>query len=95
MIHGMAKDFKDDESKKVILSHINRQLTPEEKEIGERASFGMIDILIPSNSNPMTSYAKRFLKNYFPGELFEDMRDIINCPVVAFNAGSILLKQGV
>ena len=32
MIHGMAKDFKDDESKKVILSHINRQLTPEEKE---------------------------------------------------------------
>ena len=36
MIHGMAKDFKDDESKKVILSHINRQLTPEEKEIGEQ-----------------------------------------------------------
>ena len=94
MIHGMAKDFEVDKSKKIILSHINRNLTHEEKEIGERASFGMIDVLIPSNSNPMFSYAERFLKNYFPDDLFDDLRDIINCPIVTFNAGSILLKQG-
>ena len=94
MIHGMAKDFEEDGSKKIILSHINRDLSHEEKEIGERASFGMIDVLIPSNSNPMFSYAERYLKNYFPEDLFDDLRDIINCPIVTFNAGSILLKQG-
>ena len=93
MIHGMAKDFLNDKSKKIILSHTNRNLTPEEKEIGERASFGMIDTLIPSNANPMSSYVQKYLRHYFPEELFHELRDIINCPIVDFNAGSILLKQ--
>ncbi|MEE2742369.1 MAG: cyclic nucleotide-binding domain-containing protein [Bdellovibrionota bacterium] len=93
MIHGMAKDFLNDKSKKIILSHTNRNLTPEEKEIGERASFGMIDTLIPSNANPMSSYVQKYLRHYFPEELFDELRDIINCPIVDFNAGSILLKQ--
>ena len=69
MIHGMAKDFSDDKSKKVILSHTNRNLTPQEKEIGERASFGMIDTLIPSNSNPMALYVKKYLKHYLMDHL--------------------------
>ena len=49
-------------------AQLQQLLTPEEKEIGERASFGMIDVLIPSNSNPMFSYAEGFLKNYFPDD---------------------------
>ncbi len=94
MIHGLALDFIDDQSKKIILSHTDRNLTPQEKEIGQRATFGMVDVLIPSNANPMIFYAKKYLNNYFPKNVIEHLRDIINCPIIAVNAGSILLKQG-
>jgi hemerythrin len=94
MIHGLAQDFINDKSHKIILSHTNRNLTPQEKEIGQRATFGKVDILIPSNANPMIFYAKKYLKNYFPSNVIEHLRDIINCPIIAVDAGSILLKQG-
>ena len=78
MIHGMAKDFEEDHSKELSY-HINRDLTHEEKEIGERASFGMMDVLIPSNSNPMFLCRKIF-KNYFQEGLFDDLRILSIAP---------------
>ncbi len=46
-IHGEAKDFIGDGSKRLILSHTSRPLTPEQLKIGEQAEFGEVDILIP------------------------------------------------
>lgn len=94
MIHGKASDFENDDSNKIILSHSSLDLTNEEKEIGIRASFGLEDILIPSNADQVSRYAKRFLHAYYPTVDFVELRDLLNCPVVVFNAGDMLMKKG-
>jgi hemerythrin len=94
LIHGMAKDFKEDESEKIILSHSSLDLTSEEKEIGIRTSFGLQDTLIPSNAEQVSRFSKRFLSAYFPMVDFKDLRDLINCPIHSFNAGDMLMKRG-
>ena len=94
LIHGKAIDFENDESKRIILSHTSLDLTQEEKEIGSRASFGIMDVLIPSNANQTTRYAKRYLNAFFPKLDFTYFRDILNCPVILFNPGDILIKKG-
>ena len=93
MIHGQAIDFADDKSDRIVLSHTGRVLSSEEKEIGQRASFGQVDVLIPSNSDQFKRYAKKYICNYYPDLDFPNFRDLLNCPVVTFNPGSILLKQ--
>ena len=93
MIHGMAKDFKDDKTPKKILSHSSLELTSEEKEIGIRTSFGLQDTLIPSNSEQVSRYAKRFLNAYFPTVDFMNLRDLLNCPVESYNAGDMLMRK--
>lgn len=94
LIHGKAKDFINDKSKKIILSHSSLELTSEEKEIGSRSSFGLADVLIPSNADQTTRYAKRYLHAYFPDLDFMVFRDLLNCPIVSYNAGDILYKKG-
>ncbi|MFZ9001304.1 MAG: cyclic nucleotide-binding domain-containing protein [Bacteriovoracaceae bacterium] len=93
MIHGMAKDFKEDKTEKIILSHSSLDLTSEEKEIGVRSSFGLQDILIPSNAEQVSRFSKRFLNAHFPMVDFQDLRDLINCPIFSFNAGDMLMKR--
>lgn len=94
MIHGQAIDFENDKSDRIVLSHTGRALSNAEKEIGQRASFGQVDVLIPSNSDQLKRYAKNYICKYYPDLDFPCFRDLLNCPVVAFNPGSILLKQG-
>jgi hemerythrin len=94
LIHGNAIDFKNDSSDKVILSHTADVLTKEEKLIGSRASFGLEEILIESNSNQILRYAKKHLTSYFEGITTESLDDMLNCPIVLFNAGSVILKSG-
>jgi len=94
LIHGNAKDFNHDKSKRIVLSHTGRKLSNEEKEIGQRASFGQCDVLISSNSDQYKRYAKKYICDYYPDLDFPKFRDILNCPVITFNPGSIILKQG-
>src|SRR4030042_2819377 len=94
LIHGNASAFATDQSKKILLSHRDTELTNEEKEIGSRASFGMLDVLIPSNSDQVTRYAKRYLNAYYPSVDFANLRDLLNCPIVRYNPGEIILKSG-
>ena len=46
-IHGNFKDFVGDKSKRLIFSHTTSPLNGEQLAIGEQASFGEVDILIP------------------------------------------------
>lgn len=94
IIHGEALDFIDDKSEKKILSHTSLVLTNQEKEIGQRASFGQMDSLILTNSDPYIRFARYYLKAYYHELSDGNFRDILNCPLVTFNPGSILLKQG-
>ncbi len=94
LIHGNAAAFAADKSKKILLSHREKELTNEEKEIGSRASFGTLDVLIPSNSEQVARYAKRYLNAYYPSVDFADLRDLINCSIVSYNPGEMILKSG-
>jgi hemerythrin len=95
LIHGKAEDFKNDPSDKIILSHTAMSFTNKEKEIGSRAPFGMVDVLISTNQDHTMRYAFRYLHAYFPSASIAELRILLNCNVTSFNAGTILVKQGV
>lgn len=94
MIHGNAEDFKDDESEKIVLSHMSSKLTSRHKEIGSGAPFAMMDVLVPANQDYSMRNASLLLRNYFPDVPKEELRILLNCQLVSFNAGSIILKEG-
>jgi len=95
LIHGKAEDFKDDPSDKIILSHTAQSFSNKEKEIGSRAPFGMVDVLISTNQDHTMRYAFRYLHAYFPSAPIAELRILLNCRVISFNAGTILVKQNV
>ena len=95
LIHGKAEDFKNDPSDKIILSHTAQSFTNKEKEIGSRAPFGMVDVLISTNQDHTMRYAFRYLHAYFPSAPIAELRVLLNCHVTSFNAGTILVKKGV
>lgn len=94
MIHGQASDFRADASKKIILSHISRELTPEEKEIGSNVTFGQQDVLIPSNKDYALQNGFHTLREYFPAAPASDINMLLNCPETLFQVGEIILKKG-
>ena len=95
MIHGDAYDFRDDTSDKIILAHTSQRNTRAQKAIGSSASFGTVDVLIPSNHDFIWPYAYEALDAYFPGIPRHQIRVLLNNPVVTFNPGTILVKERV
>ncbi len=93
MIHGDAYDFREDKSGKIILAHTSRRHTIAQKAIGSTASFGTVDVLIPSNHDFIWRFANEFLQAYFPSVAHHHLRVLMNNPVVTFNPGTILIKE--
>ena len=94
LIHGMAEDFRNDPSDKIILSHTSKELTTSQKEIGSGAPFGMVDVLIPSHQNYIRRSALRFMKSYFPSASTHQLGMLLNNPLILFNPESIVIKKG-
>ncbi|MBF0273361.1 MAG: bacteriohemerythrin [Magnetococcales bacterium] len=94
MIHGMAADFATDRSARILLSHLARELTPAEKEIGSSAPHGMMDVLIPGESDFARRRAYAFLRSMFPTIPLHHLRILINNPVLDLKPGMIFLKEG-
>lgn len=94
MIHGSAEDFAFDKSSKIVLSHIARGLTVQEKEIGSNATFGQADVLIHSSQDYSMQSAYRYLHEYFPKAPSPDLHMLLNCPLRTFNAGEIIIRKG-
>lgn len=94
MIHGSAEDFAEDNSGKIILAHQSQRLTTKQKEIGSSAPFGVVDTLIKDQSDNMRRFAYEFLRPYFENMDRHNIRTLLNCPIVEFMPGSIILKKG-
>ena len=92
LIHGMAEDFRNDPTEKIIMSHTSKELTNHQKEIGSGAPFGMLDILIPSHQNYVRRYALFYMQAYFPSAPVHQIRMLLNNPLILFNPESIVLK---
>ena len=93
MIHGLATDFRADNSTKIVLSHKASPLTNQEKEIGSGLAFGMTDVLIPGKIDYYLKYAAKYLHAYYPTVPESEINMLLNCPRVPFSAGTILLKN--
>ncbi|CCG41224.1 bacteriohemerythrin [Magnetospirillum molischianum] len=93
MIHGDAYDFRDDCSGKIILAHTSHRNTRAQKAIGSTASFGTVDVLIPSNYDFIWPFAYEALASYFPGIPCHQIRGVLNNRVMTFNPGTILIKE--
>lgn len=94
MIHGEARDFKEDASARILLAHRAGDLTAEEKEIGSNSAFGTIDVLIEGESEGFRRHAFTFLESNLPGVALHDLRMLINHPISEINPGAIILKEG-
>jgi hemerythrin len=94
MIHGNTQDFRHDKSGRILLAHRATALTLEEKEIGSSASFGTMDVLIPGESDSFRHNAYAYLQMNLPGITMNDLRMLINHPIVDINPGAILIKEG-
>lgn len=94
MIHGEARDYDKDRSKKIVLAHIARDLTPAEKEIGSNATFAMEDNLIHAQRDYVRDQAERYLHSFFPKAAKHDIDMLVNCPIHRLNMGYIIQKKG-
>ncbi|MTJ83140.1 MAG: MBL fold metallo-hydrolase [Telmatospirillum sp.] len=47
LIHGSAEDFRYDRSRKLVLAHVARPLSPAERGVGCEMPFGAVDVMIP------------------------------------------------
>lgn len=94
LIHGAAVDFRTDRSRKIVLAHLARALTPEEREIGSGAPFGTADDLIHNFQGFVWRFAYEFLTAYFPSVPVSSVRVLLNNAVDHFNPESIIIREG-
>ncbi len=94
LIHGMAKDFEDDRSDKIIFAHTARALNEDERKVGSGAPFGTEDILIPSNHDFLFARAYVYLLSFFPDLPQDQFKLLLNHEVVKFNPEEIILRDG-
>ena len=95
LIHGDAYDFRSDQSGKIILAHTAERNTRAQKAIGSSASFGMVDVLIPSNHDLIWRQAYEALSSYFPDIPHYEIRVLLNSPLLTVNPGTILIRERV
>ncbi len=94
MIHGNAEDFRNDSSKKILLSHTASPLTDAQKEIGDNTTFGTADVLISSNEDYLKNLLYDYLHKYFPNAPKQELDMLMNCPLESINPGTILIRKG-
>ncbi len=93
MIHGLAEDFINDPSKRIILAHLARNLTTQEMEIGSESTFGALDILIPGEQDYRRQRSFYYLRDLFPEISDDEIRMLINGPIINYNAGSFIRRE--
>jgi hemerythrin len=94
LIHGNASDFAKDRSGKIILAHTSVPLTTDQKKTGSGASFGTLDILIPSDRDFLGRIAFHLLSDYFSTVNKSHLGALLNGKIVTFNPETILIRGG-
>ena len=93
IIHGRAKDFKDDKSKKIILAHTAHKLSKEEQLIGCGVTFGSTDVLIEGHEDYPLEFGGTYLKGYYPNVEDGEIHMLLNCKRELVSPGTILLND--
>ena len=72
LIHGLAKDFSEDLSDRLILSHTEGMVREDDEEFGVGVDFGCTDVLIPPMDQAMQRRCESLLERWVPGLSQED-----------------------
>ena len=91
MIHGDIRDFVNDKSNKIYLSHITQPLSVDAKVIGSHANIGTVDVLIKNHNNYLRRIAQKLLEQYFNTSC-DDLLELINSPIVSFSPDTVIFK---
>ncbi|MBF0340842.1 MAG: response regulator [Magnetococcales bacterium] len=94
MIHGVATDFAKDPSRRLILAHLARSLTPEEMSLGSSTAFGAVDVLIAGEQDYRRQRIFCYLKELFPNVADCELRMLINGRILNHNVGTIIRQDG-
>jgi hemerythrin len=94
LIHGAASDFTDDQSDKLVLAHVARSLSTDERQIGSGAEFGMADVLIPAAQDYLRRLSFEFFKGYFPDQPPGRLQILLNSDIRTYNPHEILMHEG-
>ncbi|QEP44170.1 response regulator [Ectothiorhodospiraceae bacterium BW-2] len=92
LIHGMAQDFKGDNSNRLLLAHIDRELTLNELEIGSASYFGVLDTLIAGEQDYLRVRAAYYVGTLFSKVSKNQLRILLDCPIVELNAGTLIVR---
>ena len=93
MIHGNTKDFANDKTKKIILSHTFKELTEEEKKIGLGVPFGYKDILISSDVNYDLDLITSYLKSNFSHISDAQRKVFLDFNIIDFAPKQIIINE--
>ncbi|MBF0420670.1 MAG: cyclic nucleotide-binding domain-containing protein [Magnetococcales bacterium] len=94
MIHGQAEDFVSDQSAKMVFAHTSAKLNAQQRKIGSSATFGAMDVLIPSMQDYSRRFAYHYLANYYAEVPENRLRVLLNTPLIVFNPGTIVIREG-
>ncbi|MBV1879477.1 MAG: cyclic nucleotide-binding domain-containing protein [Pseudomonadales bacterium] len=92
LIHGVASDFIDDPSTKIVLAHTAKPLSAEDKKVGDNAAFASVDVLIEKKEDYLRVKAMQCLVQYFPEASGAHLRSFLNCDCESYNPGETILK---
>jgi len=93
MIHGCAKDFKEDTTNKIILAHSGNEYSDEDKEIGSSAAFGTVNVLINAKQSYDRQNAFKYLNSYHSDLPNSTLNTFLNLEIETINPGTIFLKK--
>lgn len=94
MIHGLAEDFREDSSRKIILAHTSEELTDAQKRVGSSAAFGVVDVFVPASVSYASREAHKMLRAWFPDTPEYDLEMFRNCEISSANPGTIIARAG-
>jgi len=94
LIHGQARDYANDKSKKLLFCHIARRLDSWERGRGEGAPFGTTQELIPTYQDYVRRCAYGYIHAHFSDVSGDVLAMLLNNPTKTFNPESILLRAG-
>lgn len=94
LIHGVAEDYIDDKSDKIVLAHTPRDLTTDEKKVGANAAFASVDVLIGKKEDYLRHMAMKCLVAYFPEVSTAHLSAFLNCDRESYNPGETILERG-
>ncbi len=95
LIHGVATDFKEDHSKKIVLAHTALPLNPEQSQIGSSVPFGAVDVLAATGQDFEYEHANAYLRELHAGISDADIERLLANPIVSFAPGENLLTIGL